>query len=311
MSKYNFVPELAAKKTSKKEDNNFIMIILGSTGSGKSYSALMIGLLIKIYATIKYKEEHEEDPVFDIDTICFKAQKVMKALDEGLPPQSVIMIDEGGEVADARKWWSDPNDVITSTIDTFRADRLCLIWATPDMQRIDKRVREEADLVAQMLGKRKMKVQSVKKDRVTNTVLNPYPKLKDKVLKGSTQDGDYANVKVGDLNKLLKEIGKEEMLDEYEEKKRRFINEVQSEGRERLEQEDNGRRMSMIDIVKIAMNDMNDINFKETSQRALTSIFRGRLSNEYPDRNVNKQDIEDAVNIIKKDRDYAEKIAKT
>jgi len=310
MGKYNFIPRLAAKRTTKKEENNFIMIILGSTGSGKSYSGIATGLMTKIYATVKYKNEHKEQPRFDSETIVFKANEIMDLLDEGLPPQSIIQLDEGGEIADARKWWSDPNDVLTSTIDTFRADRLSLIWCTPDLDRIDKRIREEADIVAQMVEKRKMKVQSVTKDRVSNKLLNPYPKLKNAVLKGNTQDGDYANVHVCDLYNLVKEIGEENLIDKYEKRKRAFINEIQSKGKKRLNGEDVVPKLEMMDIVKLIVNKWDDVNVAETSKTTLLSIFRGRLNTEHPDYEVTRRDLEDAVNFYKSDMEYAKEVVK-
>lgn len=309
MGRYNFIPKLAAKRTSKSGENNFLMIILGDTGSGKSYSGMVTGLMTKMYATVNYRDEQNQVPRFDVGTIAFTADELMRTLDEGLPPQSIIQLDEGGEIADARKWWSDPNDAITSTIDTFRADRLSLIWCTPDLSRIDKRIREEADLVAQMEEKKKMKVQSVTKDRVTNTLLNPYPKLKQKVLKGSTQDGNYTNVHVRDLEELAEEVGWSDNLQKYEKQKKEFINEVQKKGREKVEgtDDEDAPQLDMMDISELIVNEMKDVDVEMTSKSSLKSIVRGRLLNEFSDHQFKKQDIKHAVNFVKSDPDYAEK----
>lgn len=281
------------------------MIILGDTGSGKSYSGIVTGLMIRLFATVRYKPEQE--PVFNSDTIVFKAEDVMDLLDKGLPPQSVIQLDEGGEIADARKWWSDPNDVLTSTVDTFRDDRLCLIWCTPDLDRVDKRIREEADVVAQMQGRRKMKVQSVTKDRVTGTVLNPYPKLKDKVLKGNTQDGDYANVYVTDLKKLCKDIGEEDLIEKYEKRKKSFINEVQKKGRERLRKDkDVTQRLDMLDLAGILVH--KDFDIENKNKTDLYSLLKSRLETEYEDYEYNSSEIKEAVTLAKNDIGYAKEV---
>jgi len=301
MGKYNFIPKLAARKTSKKEEDNFIMLILGDTGSGKSYSAMVTGIMIQAYATVLY--EPKEKPVFNSETIIFRADEMMELVDEGLPPQSIIQLDEGGEIADARKWWSDPNDVITSTIDTFRADRLSLIWATPDLDRVDKRIRNEIDVIAQMQGKKQMKVQSVKKDRVSGMVLNPYPKMSKRVLKGATQDGNYANVYVRDLYDLVEQVGKKGLIKKYEKRKKKFINEVQKKGRDRLENKDVNKKFDMMDIAGIMLDGMDvDVN---KPKGTLKSLVTGRLKAEYPDYDFTKTSVEDAITFVQEDPEYA------
>jgi len=304
MGVYNVIPKLAAKRTSKKENDNFIMLIVGDTGSGKSYAGMVTGLMSVMYASVMH--DPEEEPIFNEDTIVFRPAKMMELLDEGLPPQSIIQLDEGGEIANARKWYSDPNDVITSTIDTFRADRLALIWCTPDPSRIDKNVREEADVIAQMTRKKHMKVQNIVKDRVSKQILHPYPTMKGKVLKGNTANNDYSNVKVADVYKVLREMGRDEsMIEEYEKRKKKFIDEVQKKGREKLEENKSDKKLDMMDVSGYILKEM-DLDFEEISKDEATSVVVGRLKAEHPEWDFSNNAVRNAINYIKQDREHAE-----
>ena len=107
-------------------NQNWLGIITGDTGSGKSYSALTIAKEIsnKIY-------------------VVFTAREFMELLNsEDLEKGSVIIFDEAGVGLSSRDWYSQQNKLLGAILQTFRNMNLAVIFTTPDLSFIDVQARK-------------------------------------------------------------------------------------------------------------------------------------------------------------------------
>jgi len=113
-----------------KQNKNFLGVICGATGDGKSYSALQLCKSI--------------DPSFNINRVAFTAKEFIDMLDSGtLKTGDAILWDEiGAGGLPAKTWWAITNRVINYVLQTFRTDNLCVIMTTPDLHYIDKDARK-------------------------------------------------------------------------------------------------------------------------------------------------------------------------
>jgi ABC-type dipeptide/oligopeptide/nickel transport system ATPase component len=112
-----------------KQNKNVLIMIVGSTGSGKSYSA------IKLAQTI--------NPNFDVKVhLVFSGRDFIKLLNSGtLKRGDVICWDEAGVGIGARNWSTDENKKAVEVLQTFRHLNLCVIFTCPDVRFVDINVR--------------------------------------------------------------------------------------------------------------------------------------------------------------------------
>ena len=106
---------------------NFVGVIQGEVGTGKSYSGLSIGEML--------------DPNFNIDNIVFNGSDLMKLINgetKKLYVGSCILFEEVGIEMDAHKWQSVQNQMIKYLLETCRHRRFVLLMTTPFMTRISK-----------------------------------------------------------------------------------------------------------------------------------------------------------------------------
>jgi len=116
-------------KSRIKKKKNFLGVITGPTGSGKSWTGLSMCL--------------EIDPTFTQDRIVTRAIDLMKLVNSGkLETGNAILWDEGGVDNAARSWQSKVNKVINQLLQTFRHKRLVLIMTVPAMDFIDASTRK-------------------------------------------------------------------------------------------------------------------------------------------------------------------------
>lgn len=122
---------------------NFLAIVTGQTGSGKSYSALSLCLQV--------------DSSFTPERIVFSMKELMKLINEGnLKSGSAILWDEAGIDASNRSWQSLTNKMINFLLQTFRHKRIVLIMTTPYLDFVDSNTRKlfHAEIVTQHINKK-------------------------------------------------------------------------------------------------------------------------------------------------------------
>lgn len=112
-----------------RRNKNLLIIICGSTGSGKSFCGLTIAKMI--------------NPNFDVDKhVVFRVESFMELLNSGtLKRGSVVVWDEAGVGIPAREWYSISNKAINYVLQTFRHLNLCVIFTTPSFDYVDKQTR--------------------------------------------------------------------------------------------------------------------------------------------------------------------------
>lgn len=106
---------------------NFLPLVVGGTGSGKSYAALRLCYLL--------------DPNFSEEQICFKPEDVLELIKRPDMKHRPIIFDEAGVGIDSRKWQSNVNKLLMNVFETFRSRGNVLIPTTPKVSFIDKKAR--------------------------------------------------------------------------------------------------------------------------------------------------------------------------
>lgn len=110
-----------------KKNKNVLIVIVGGTGSGKSYTALRLA--------------YELDPTFSHKTLrqrlAYKPDHFFDIVNSGLVKGQAMIIDEGGVAQDAREWHSFNNKAINQILETFRHENLFVIFAVPALKYID------------------------------------------------------------------------------------------------------------------------------------------------------------------------------
>lgn len=296
MGIYNHLQKKAISKTIKN-DNNCLFLFVGDTGSGKSTAAINTGLLV--------------DPDFSVDRIFFKPLSFMEALESGLDRGSVLMFDEAGEAVDSRKWYSDPNDVITSVVDTFRDDNLVMLWATPALDRIDTRVRDMFDEVLVCIEPGKIQAKVPRKDLLSGSRFFYYPKVSDngfskrrKLVNPNTEH--HHNVTIPKVQDWEEKAGKKGLWERYMKKKRKFIKEeIYGKGKKQL-QENTDENFDSQDILKELVNFEDDFNLHEDlTKKERQSIVNMKIRKKYPEKDFAKSDIQEALAVFEHEYEWA------
>jgi len=103
-----------------KQNKNFLCVVTGPTGSGKSWTTLSIAEML--------------DDTFNADRIIFKGHDLMKQINsKDLPKKKglVFVWDEAGIDLSSRSWQSLTNKMINFLIQTFRHRCFILFFTVP------------------------------------------------------------------------------------------------------------------------------------------------------------------------------------
>ena len=113
-----------------KKNKNFLCAFTGSTGSGKTYSALRFAQKL--------------DPTFTPENrVAFTPKRFMQILNGGeLKVGSVILFEEAGVALNSRKWQSKANILVNFVMQTFRHRNYIVIFTAPDFSFVDVSTRK-------------------------------------------------------------------------------------------------------------------------------------------------------------------------
>lgn len=106
-----------------KRNKNFLGCFVGSTGSGKSYSALRLA--------------EDIDPTFSIENVAFKAKDFASLVQRDWPAGSCLVWDETGIELSSRAWQSLSNRMIHLILQSFRFKNLAVLFTLPDFSFLD------------------------------------------------------------------------------------------------------------------------------------------------------------------------------
>lgn len=110
-----------------KRNKNVLIVVVGGTGSGKSYTALRIA--------------SEIDNTFTHDNlrqrVAYKPDQFFQIISQDLQKGQCLIIDEGGTTIDSREWYSFNNKAVSHILQTFRYENLVVIFTVPALNYID------------------------------------------------------------------------------------------------------------------------------------------------------------------------------
>lgn len=112
------------------QNKNWLAVVCGPTGSGKSYSAISLAMAIDRTFTVE-------------ERVVFTPQQFMACLNSGkLKTGMAIVFDEAGVGIPSREWYSISNKLLNYVIQTFRDDNLAVIFTVPSFDFIDLNLRK-------------------------------------------------------------------------------------------------------------------------------------------------------------------------
>lgn len=127
-----------------KRKQNTLIVIVGGVGTGKSLLALRIGKeLDPTFTEETLKERVVISPEQFLELVVNKKDK--------LKTGSVIIIDEAGTQLGSRDWYTVNNRVISYVLQTFRYQRLIVIFTLPNMSFLDVHARRMFDFYIETL----------------------------------------------------------------------------------------------------------------------------------------------------------------
>lgn len=111
-----------------KKNRNFLGIICGGTGSGKSYSCIKMAECL--------------DPNFNVSQIVFSPEEFMHVINSGVMQKgSVIIFEEAGVGISSKDWFTIQNRLMAFVIQTFRHRNFIVFFNVPNMSFIDFSIR--------------------------------------------------------------------------------------------------------------------------------------------------------------------------
>ena len=233
-----------------KRNKNFIMLFVGATGSGKSYSALRLAEML--------------DPTFTIDRVKFKAKDFMDCINDLVKRSEageeikgrVILWDEFGVEHNAREFMTISNRVINYFFQTSRHLNLIVIMTVPLLSFIDSATRKLMHSVAEMCGiNQREKTATVKVKMMQTNVMTgkEYPKyLRYK------KDGKQRVSK-----KLKFKLPSKQLLADYENNKKAFTTKLNQEIMEKLLKKQNNNSVftdTQNDYIALQKEYKGDVN---------------------------------------------------
>lgn len=112
-----------------KKQQNFLCLVTGQTGSGKSISTISLA--------------EKLDPNFTIANVVFDSDAFTARLNSGeLKLGSVMIYDEAGAGMSHLEFWSKANKIMNRILQTFRKDRIIVFFTTPSKSFLDSNARK-------------------------------------------------------------------------------------------------------------------------------------------------------------------------
>lgn len=205
-----------------ENNQNFICVVIGKTGSGKSYTCMSLG--------------EKLDSKMNIKRVAFSPLQFMKLLTEGdLKKGSVVIMEELGVLMNARNFQSVNNKLINSVMQSFRHRNIILLMNVPSKSFIDSATRKLLHCT----------ITTEHIDRKNNTVIckpilhqlnEETGKVYNKYLRVVTSKGvvPIKRIRVSMPSKLLSE--------QYEQEKRKFTDNLNLKVLKELENIDNPQK---------------------------------------------------------------------
>lgn len=241
-----------------KENKNWLSVMTGETGSGKSWSALRIA--------------KEIDPNFDVSKVVLDPVSFMESLvDKKWKQGDCVVWDEAGASLSSKEYMTVVNRAVEDILETFRRKNIAVIFTVPSQKNIDKDVRRLLHSYLQT------KTINYAWERVNIKWLRmDYNPKMDKIY--------YHYHKVekekSELPKKIKNvwIGKpdKDLLESYENKRDNYQEDIQKKRLKKIERtikksKDKKKRVTKKEKIKRSVKEKDDISIENLAEEFDTS----------------------------------------
>lgn len=112
-------------KDAIKNNSNYLLMVEGAPGVGKSWAALKIAESV--------------DPNFTADNVFFTAEDFLNKVNEGYPQGTCFVFDEAGITLDNQNWYEKQAKLTNHVLQTFRWKNYIVIFTVPVMGMTNKK----------------------------------------------------------------------------------------------------------------------------------------------------------------------------
>lgn len=194
-----------------KQNKNFLLVICGETGSGKSYAALRLAEVL--------------DKKFSARQVVFNKLEFFELLKSNiLRKGSVIVFDEAGVSLSARKWFE--HHEINNILQTFRHRNYIVIFTVPSFEFVDKQARELFHAYFQIMGIDYDNNQSIAKV----LLMQNNPRFGKVYYRTPTINFEGHSIK---QRTLRIQLPSKQLLNDYEKRKGKFTGKIVADANER------------------------------------------------------------------------------
>lgn len=154
-------------------NRNWLAIITGETGSGKSWTSARMGEDLSKMTGRPFTSKN----------IVFEADALLEFI-QNSKPRSVVVLDEAGVELAAREFMSQRNRSMGKVFQVFRYKQLALIWTLPDLSMIDIQIRKlchtfmETMPIDYVHEKTQVKWFNIYIDRWTGDITRQFPRVR-------------------------------------------------------------------------------------------------------------------------------------
>jgi ABC-type dipeptide/oligopeptide/nickel transport system ATPase component len=192
------------KRLSQVQKKNCLILIIGETGSGKSYAGLKLC--------------EQFDKGFSVNKVAFKSREFMDIIDnkELSYKKAAILFDEIGIAMSSRQWQNLTHQMVNAVLETFRFRNLLVVFTVPDISFVDVQTRKMFHFRFDMKGiDFKRKVSKVKPLYIQYNA--SVGKSYHKYLRIINKDGQRQKLKT-----ISFPLPSKQLRDAYERKKKKF-----------------------------------------------------------------------------------------
>jgi len=136
-----FVMEIASRPTRK--NTNFLCVVVGLPGTGKSYSCIRLGQLVTDEIN-EYNRKHDKPEIeFSMNNVVFTPGDFLRRIHgkDALTPGSVIIFEEVGTSLDSKDALTKLNKMIAHVVETMRYRKYITFFNLPRFMNLDKTIR--------------------------------------------------------------------------------------------------------------------------------------------------------------------------
>ena len=140
------IGEKIAKRITSKFNQHITIIMVGGTGTGKSWAAM--DLAYQAAREVAFIDKGKDvmpdswQEYFNLDHMAIITLDRVTELLKNIKPHGIYILDDIGVGYNNRDWMKDKNKKMNQIIQTFRTDNTCVIYTVPSKGLIDKVPRE-------------------------------------------------------------------------------------------------------------------------------------------------------------------------